>query len=133
METSALSLHDANEQSDGETWKGGDYLLQIRPFCDIVYSVLLPVAMFGWGNGYVGIPEGHPWYGKHYLDLEDVDVHGGITYSEIGTYEGRNYWVIGFDTGHYSDDISTWTKDRVREETINLYQQALNTVKELKK
>jgi hypothetical protein len=30
--------------------------------------------------GYVGIPEGHPWYGKGYEDLGDVDVHGGLTY-----------------------------------------------------
>jgi len=30
--------------------------------------------------GYVGIPSGHPWYGDSKLD--QVDVHGGITYTQ---------------------------------------------------
>lgn len=33
-------------------------------------------------NGYIYIPSGHPWHGKHYDDLIGVDVHGGLTYSE---------------------------------------------------
>ena len=30
----------------------------------------------GWGNGYVLIPRGHPWYGVDY-DQISCDVHGG--------------------------------------------------------
>lgn len=45
-------------------------------------------------NGYVEVPEGHPWYGKEYDDI-DVECPGGLTYSEGG-------W-IGFDTLHSTD------------------------------
>ena len=34
----------------------------------------------GWGNGYVLIPESHPFYMKDY-DSIDVYVHGGLTFS----------------------------------------------------
>lgn len=46
-----------------------------------------------WGavNGYVRVPEGHPWHGLDYDDI-DVEVHGGLTYSD-------GEW-IGFDTLH---------------------------------
>lgn len=65
-------------------------------------------------NGYVLVPEGHPWYGVHYNDptLEDVEVHGGLTYSGDGlgawaeTYRfplPKGYWLLGFDTGHWTD------------------------------
>ncbi len=32
--------------------------------------------------GYVGVTEGHPWYGKSWDEIEPYpDVHGGLTYS----------------------------------------------------
>lgn len=47
-------------------------------------------------NGYVELPENHPWLDKGDLqDFFDVDVHGGISF-----HEGR---VIGFDTNHLGD------------------------------
>lgn len=45
-------------------------------------------------NGYVQIPEGHPWRGLDYDDI-DVRVHGGLTYADNG-------W-IGFDCLHRGD------------------------------
>lgn len=48
-------------------------------------------------NGYIELPENHPWLDFHYM-IEvhpDIEVHGGITY-----HEGR---VIGFDTNHFRD------------------------------
>jgi hypothetical protein len=45
-------------------------------------------------NGYVKLPENHPWSGMGYFDI-DVHVHGGLTFSDGG-------W-IGFDTGHAYD------------------------------
>lgn len=55
-------------------------------------------------NGYVGLKRGHPYYRKSSDDI-DVDVHGGLTFAQIG--EGINwskgYWWIGFDTGHLWD------------------------------
>jgi hypothetical protein len=53
--------------------------------------------------GYVVIPADHPWYGVSLSDLDDVRVHGGVTYSGDNLYEGE--WVIGFDCGHAFDLI----------------------------
>lgn len=78
----------------------------------------------GWGNGYVRIPEGNKYYDKNYNEI-DVSVHGGLTFSGHITNDGvlsNGFWV-GFDTAHYGDDSTYWTKDRVFEETINLFSQ----------
>jgi hypothetical protein len=56
--------------------------------------------------GYVGIPAGHPWYGKYY-DSPDVnaEVHGGLTWSNehAGTTTRRDLWWLGFDCSHFLD------------------------------
>lgn len=90
-------------------------------------------------NGYIELPENHPWLDKGDLqNFYDVDVHGGITY-----HEGR---VIGFDTNHLGDghhheaplanlgtptfrggNLHTWTWAEVEEETRRLATQAKNT------
>jgi len=87
---------------------------------------------FGWGNGYVLIPSGHPLHGKHYDDI-DVDVHGGLTYSELITeemvktwkldVEDLGKWCVGFDTFHSGDSLSRWSEGRVQEETNRLMDQ----------
>jgi len=55
--------------------------------------------------GYVRVPPGHPFHGKHY-DTLDVDVHGGLTFAELETCaahaDGQGYW-FGFDCAHYMD------------------------------
>ena len=48
--------------------------------------------------GYVGVPAGHPMYGKHYDEVE-VDVHGGLTYSELDD----GLWTFGYDCAHWDD------------------------------
>ena len=90
-------------------------------------------------NGYIELPENHPWLNKGDLqDFNDVDVHGGITY-----HEGR---VIGFDTNHLGDghhpeaqlanmgapvfrggNLHTWTWEEVEAETRRLADQAKDT------
>lgn len=61
--------------------------------------------------GYVAVPLGHPFHGRD-GDSVDLEVHGGITYSqgchgaichepELG--EPDNVWWFGFDTVHYGD------------------------------
>lgn len=68
--------------------------------------------------GYVGVPESHPLFGKHYNDLDaDFDVHGGLTFSDA-CHEGSeettichipdpgqpdHVWWFGFDCCHYLD------------------------------
>jgi hypothetical protein len=53
--------------------------------------------------GYVGIPESHPYHGRHYNTIEDIEVHGGLTFS--GYWQGieRILWWLGFDCGHAWD------------------------------
>jgi hypothetical protein len=53
-------------------------------------------------NGYVGVPKGHALWGEHYNNVDGIDVHGGITYSEEGD---DGHWWFGFDTAH-ADDFS---------------------------
>lgn len=67
--------------------------------------------------GYVGVAEGHPLFEKEY-EHADVDVHGGLTYSQFCEdttcedqgichvpYEGRpeKVWWLGFDCAHFGD------------------------------
>lgn len=85
---------------------------------------------FGWGNGYVVIPEGHPMHGKHYNEIP-VNVHGGLTFSESADNMDRERWlnlpdgveggwVVGFDTAHYGDKLYKWPKEKVERETKRL-------------
>jgi hypothetical protein len=69
--------------------------------------------------GYVGVPEGHPWFGRDYKELEDPNVHGGLTFSdfcypELGEHgegichvvepgEDDKVWWVGFDCSHAGD------------------------------
>jgi hypothetical protein len=82
----------------------------------------------GWGNGYVAVPPGHPWYEKDYNSI-DCDAPGGLTFSSYaGDMRGvsdrlHQHWVVGFDTGHAWNN-SDHDKQYVINETVNLYAQA---------
>lgn len=78
--------------------------------------------------GYVGLPPGHPGYGKDYQEVEalyDIDIHGGLTFSDacqkrddpsVGIchvpQEGRDkdIWWIGFDCAHAWDLVPVMQK-----------------------
>ncbi len=87
---------------------------------------------FGWGNGYVLIPKGHPVHGVHY-DGIDVDVHYGLTFSEPvdakmaadWELEGQDIgcWMVGFDTAHGGDTLEKWPMEAVQAETDRLRNQ----------
>lgn len=93
------------------------------------------IADFGWGNGYVLIPENHPLHGKDYEEI-DVIVHGGLTFSKLvdsGMIESwgldtedEGKWCVGFDTAHFGDTLSKWSKERVQTEADLLKEQLLN-------
>lgn len=64
--------------------------------------------------GYVGVPPGHPWHGRHY-EYVDVAIHGGLTYSDrcqrLGPIchvpragEPADVWWLGFDCLHVGDN-----------------------------
>lgn len=53
--------------------------------------------------GYVTVPAGHPWHGKHYDEIGDVDVHGGLTFG--APEEDGPGFVYGFDCAHHGDIV----------------------------
>ena len=87
---------------------------------------------FGWGNGYVLIPEGHPLHGEFYDDI-DVDVHCGLTFSKLVDErmikewhleeKDKGKWCVGFDTAHARDNLFVWSKEAVQKETDRLMEQ----------
>ena len=98
----------------------------------------LAMCETGWGNGYVIIPKGHELHGKHYDDI-NVDVHGGLTYSDKLTEDIASMffpkddlkddiggWLVGFDCAHYGDTLETCPKEYVESETEKLREQLEN-------
>lgn len=65
--------------------------------------------------GYVGVAPGHPWFGIDYGDIEEISVHGGLTFSDACQKDNKDYgvchvaedgierWWIGFDCAHAYD------------------------------
>ena len=92
--------------------------------------------------GYVGVEKGHPLHGVDYWDrpeLEELDVHGGVTYScrcEDGKNaeqegichvpaegEAKDVWWFGFDCSHYLDLVPSLYHDLVgRPGPVNLFE-----------
>lgn len=71
----------------------------------------------GWDCGYVRLPKGHPWEGRH-GDQIPSDAFGGITFSAVDR-EGHTW--IGWDGLHpYEPD-----RDSSREETEHLAREVL--------
>lgn len=82
----------------------------------------------GWGNGYVAVNKGHPWYKKHYHEVNldnNLHVHMGFTYSQ----KHGKYWVLGFDTAHCNDDIKKWPKRQVLKHTKEIAEYAKKLIK----
>lgn len=94
-------------------------------------------------NGYVFVPSGHPFHSIDYSDCPRgcrdewcehrpeavVDVHGGITFSQL---DEDGDWVFGFDTLHAGDFMITqlavhdgriWDAAAVAEETERMASQ----------
>lgn len=83
----------------------------------------------GWANGYVGVPDGHPWYQKGYDDIEAA-VHGGLTYAQFNPKFGERLWWVGFDTMHYNDNRDSCDEQYVLGEVESLKQQAITAAKD---
>ena len=77
---------------------------------------------FGCANGYVAVPQDHPWYGAGYGDLP-VEVHGGLTFADHATLFGVPYWMLGFDTWHMDDTPERWPIKQVFGETMRLWKE----------
>ncbi len=68
----------------------------------------------GEANGYVAVPPGNRYHGKHYDDVEGIYVHGGLTFSEPAYFtnaiHAKSYsWKLSsgrnpiFDNAEYVD------------------------------
>jgi hypothetical protein len=110
----ALEGENIGQRPSGLVWQIRDFSwMKIPPYLDNPFSK-------GWGNGYVGLPKGHPCYGLHYDEINKrIDVHGGLTLSD----EIMGYWVIGFDTCHYADTKENWPREAVLAETMKLVEE----------
>lgn len=74
----------------------------------------------GWHCGYVDVPGTHPLHGKHYDDV-NVDVHGGLTYSD--NVEENESWRFGFDTAHHGDGAAEQSLNYLTAQCIKLADQ----------
>lgn len=110
----------------------------------------------GLYNGYVAFDDKLPLSIQGSLKLDEdllyddsldnlVNVHGGITFDTtifpsklnmlpITAIPDPETWAdgircIGFDTLHYRDTKKEWDYDGVKDETIKLYKQILNLIK----
>jgi hypothetical protein len=118
-------------------------------------AILSAPFEFGWGMGYILLPFTHPFYGKDYDDI-DINIHGGLTFAQlfnstkflewinnreiigdvtIDNYEKFNdYWIIGFDTNHFGDNLYICSKEYVINETNLLLEQCLDDrIKEIRR
>ena len=97
----------------GESWSGVEFeLIKINHMQGLSTGV---------ANGYVKISKHHKYVGKD-LQMSDYDlinVHGGVTYSEIRD----DKFVIGFDTCHYNDNKKDQNLDYCIQETLSMLDQ----------
>jgi hypothetical protein len=64
---------------------------------------LARISPTGVPCGYVGVSINHPDFEKHYDEIEDIEVHGGLTFAGYWEDERDGLWYVGFDCGHYYD------------------------------
>lgn len=77
----------------------------------------------GYYCGYVALPFAHPFYAEDYQDLEELEVHGGLTFS--GYLDFSDYYLLGFDCGHGGDDIKVQNEDYTLAECKKLVDQLI--------
>ncbi len=106
----AMSVLDKSEWGEGPWQHEPDRLEWHDPATKLPCMIIRSSAV-GSLCGYVGVPPWHPYHGKHY-DACEVEVHGGLTYSERcngdichipGPGESDDIWWLGFDCGHAAD------------------------------
>lgn len=85
--------------------KNPDRLLEKDVYKGIEYNIIH--TNMGFRCGYIKLLPDHPWYGKDYVDLQWLEVHGGLTFSEFdSSCEEETQpvgWWLGFDCAHFCD------------------------------
>lgn len=100
------------------------------------------ILNLGWHpTAYVEIPKGHSFYKVEYSDIEeDIEVHGGLTYSGDMGKDGE--WYLGWDYGHFIDysglepmfplDLRIGGKKWTTEEILEDVKTAIGQLKEVR-
>lgn len=101
------------------TYRG--YLIYIRHESDI-FTTSFPS---GYYCGYVAIPFSHPYCGIPYQFIDDLDVHGGLTFSGALRDIATDKYLVGFDCGHGGDDIKVQNEDYTLAECKRLVDQLI--------
>lgn len=95
------------------------YQIYIRHIRDVL-TLQFPS---GYYCGYVALPFTHPFYGEDYHDLDELEVHGGLTCS--GYLDFSDSYLLGFDCGHGGDDIKVQNEDYTLAECKKLVDQLI--------
>lgn len=116
----------------------GKFLADSTKYFNAINFEISSILNGGNFNGYIAVTPEHPFYGKHYdevnqmLDSKDFSVHGGLTLSSDSSFcpdlptDSPQYWILGFDTRHIDDTSEYWTEERTWEETDKLMQAAID-------
>lgn len=97
------------------------YQIYIRHINDVFVSSF----PYGYYCGYVVLPFSHSFYGKYWLELDDIDVHGGITFSGVLHDISHVNYLLGFDCGHAGDDINVQDEEYTLKECMKLVDQLI--------
>lgn len=114
-----LGLQELRPDLKTGTYRG--YQIYIRHISDIL-TLSFPN---GYYCGYVALPFTHPFYGEDYHDLDELEVHGGLTCS--GYLDFSDSYLLGFDCGHGGDDIKVQNEDYTLAECKKLVDQLIET------
>ncbi len=114
METKTYTTVDRTNWPSGE-WDNEPDKVQWQDEKTGLPCLAVRNPKFGNWCGYVGVVPGHPLYGKHYREAEELNVHGGLTFADKccpaateatgichvpGPGESNEVWWIGFDCAH---------------------------------
>ena len=98
--------------------------------CGLIWQ-LLPLdapdnspGFFGYANGYVGLPQGHRYYGWDYEKIPVKNIRGGLTFAR----ELHEYWVIGFDVCRIDQNRKNFGKDKCMAQLMDLVDQMKTNV-----
>jgi len=107
---------DKTDWGDGPWQHEPDKIVWIDPTTDL--DCMIHRGNSGALCGYVGVSADHPDYGRSAYELEDIDIHGGLSFADRCDDEARedygichvpepgrthDVWWLGFDCAHAFD------------------------------